>query len=78
MGGNGGGYAVTWDQHYERYRESERRIAPNCGPVRTPLKVSIYRDPECTDLAMVVDLLAGADTLTVDAGCTLRFNEVGE
>lgn len=51
-------------------------IPPDYGPMRSHLTVSIYRDRECTDLVSVVRLQAGADTLTVNEGCTLRFNEL--
>lgn len=53
----------------------EGHIQPDYGPQRTPLVVSVYRDRACTDLVVRVSLEAGADTLTVDEGCTLRFNE---
>lgn len=55
--------------------DDEGRVQPDYGPRRDRLVVSIYRDRACTDLSTVVELVAGADTLTVDAPCTLRFNE---
>jgi hypothetical protein len=55
--------------------DEEGDVVLDYGPVRTPLKVSVYRDRECTDLALTLNVLAGADTVTLDAPCTLRFNE---